>query len=88
MTKELIVGRTHRIKLHPNYFDRILSGQKNFEIRKNDRDYQVGDRLSMYPHDPAVKFTFPGMETRNIEAEVAKAVLSAAGVNWRRGSDV
>ena len=30
--------RTHRIKLHPNYFDRIISGQKTFEIRKNDRD--------------------------------------------------
>lgn len=41
---------THRVKLHPKYFDRIRSGQKRFEIRKNDRDYQVGDMLSMYPY--------------------------------------
>lgn len=62
---------THRIKLNPIYFDRIISGQKTFEVRKNDRDYQVGDRLSMYPyHGPGVKFSHPGMEERNIEAEV------------------
>lgn len=62
--------RTHRVKLHPNYCDRIISGQKTFEIRKNDRDYQVGDRLSMYPFVEGLKFSYPGMESRNIEADV------------------
>lgn len=65
---------THRIKLEPRYFDRILSGQKTFEIRKNDRDYQVGDRLSMYPcypkKDAGITWHHGGMESRNIEADV------------------
>lgn len=36
-------SRTHRVKIEEVYLERILSGQKRFEIRKNDRDYQVND---------------------------------------------
>lgn len=36
---------THEIKILPKYFDDVMSGAKNFEIRKNDRDYKVGDTL-------------------------------------------
>lgn len=37
--------RTHDVKLLPPFFDAVLSGQKTFEIRLNDRDYQEGDLL-------------------------------------------
>lgn len=37
--------RIHELKCYSEYFSRIQSGQKTFEIRKNDRDYQVGDIL-------------------------------------------
>jgi len=33
------------------YHERILSGQKTFEVRKNDRDYQVGDSLDFICSD-------------------------------------
>lgn len=36
---------THDLKLHESWFDDVASGRKNFEIRKNDRDYKVGDTL-------------------------------------------
>lgn len=39
--------RTHKLKILPHYLDRILSGQKRFEIRKNDRDFQVGDWVQL-----------------------------------------
>lgn len=42
----------HELKLHPKYFNRILTGQKTFEIRKNDRDFQIGDRLILREYDP------------------------------------
>ena len=64
------MANTHRVKLNPIYFDRIISCQKTFEIRKNDRDYQVGDRLSMYPDHPRGTFVHSGIERRNIEVEV------------------
>lgn len=36
---------THHIKLNFHYADAVLSGQKNFEIRYNDRGYQRGDKV-------------------------------------------
>jgi hypothetical protein len=35
----------HWLKLNQEYYIPILSGSKTFEIRKNDRDYQVGDTV-------------------------------------------
>jgi len=37
--------KTHELKILPEYFEAVTSGRKRFEIRKNDRDYKVGDRL-------------------------------------------
>lgn len=42
----------HELKIHPQFLSRIASGQKTFEIRKNDRDYQVGDTLILMEYDP------------------------------------
>lgn len=33
----------HKIKLMEAFADAVLSGEKNFEIRLNDRGYQKGD---------------------------------------------
>ncbi|MFM1599812.1 ASCH/PUA domain-containing protein [Streptococcus mutans] len=38
---------THKIKLSHCFFDDVASGRKNFELRKNDRHYQVGDYLCL-----------------------------------------
>lgn len=35
----------HILKLNDRYFDAVANGIKTFEIRKNDRDYKVGDAL-------------------------------------------
>ena len=35
----------HNLKILPEYFDAIVSGKKTFEVRFNDRDYQVDDIL-------------------------------------------
>jgi hypothetical protein len=36
---------THELKVEPRFLDALLDGTKAFEVRKNDRDYQVGDIL-------------------------------------------
>ncbi len=37
----------HYLKLHERYFDAVKYGFKKFEIRKNDRDFRVGDILML-----------------------------------------
>ena len=37
--------RTHVLKILPQYLEDCVSNGKRFEIRKNDRDYQIGDKL-------------------------------------------
>ena len=44
--------KIHELKTHPIYFKHILDGTKNFEVRFNDRDFQVGDRLDLIEYNP------------------------------------
>jgi hypothetical protein len=37
----------HKLKLDTCYYAESAAGIKNFEIRKNDRNYQVGDILEL-----------------------------------------
>ncbi len=38
----------HELKIMPEFFEAVRSGNKNFEIRKNDRAYMVGDEVHLY----------------------------------------
>ena len=38
---------THNLKTWPIYFQRVANGSKKFELRLNDRDFQVGDTLCL-----------------------------------------
>ena len=37
--------KLHILKILPKYYLAVASGEKTFELRKNDRDYQVGDLI-------------------------------------------
>lgn len=37
--------KLHILKIKDEYFDAVLKGYKTFELRKNDRDFQVGDLI-------------------------------------------
>ena len=37
--------KIHELKILPQYFEKVLDGSKTFELRKDDRGYEVGDIL-------------------------------------------
>ena len=43
---------THKIKIEKPYADAVLSGDKTFEIRYDDRGYQKGDIIDFIVIDP------------------------------------
>jgi ASC-1-like (ASCH) protein len=43
---------THTLKTNPEYFKAIASGDKKFELRKDDRPYQIGDKLILQEYNP------------------------------------
>lgn len=44
LTREAI---THEFKIYPEFFSAVCTGVKRAELRKNDRDYRVGDTLHL-----------------------------------------
>jgi ribosomal protein S17 len=57
---------THNLKVHPQYFREIKAGRKNWELRLNDRDFQIGDYLYLREFDPESK-TYTGEEIVNLK---------------------
>ena len=43
--------KLHELKIKEDYFYAIVRGEKTFELRRNDRDYQVGDLIHFIKTD-------------------------------------
>jgi hypothetical protein len=56
----------HELKTWPQYFAAVRSGQKRFEIRRNDRDFKVGDILVLREFDPETEAYTGPVEERQI----------------------
>ena len=41
----------HDLKILPQYFKEVVSGEKKFEIRKDDRNFSVGDIIDLREFD-------------------------------------
>lgn len=47
--------KTHILKLSYEYWNDVMSGMKSFELRKNDRDFQLGDLIIFQECHPMVE---------------------------------
>jgi hypothetical protein len=43
--QQLRAARVHDVKCWPDFFDKVASGKKTFEVRRDDRNYMLGDYL-------------------------------------------
>lgn len=41
----------HELKIYTDFFKAVISGEKTFEIRKNDRPFRKGDLLALNEFD-------------------------------------
>lgn len=53
----------HELKISPKYFDDVNKNKKRFELRKDDRDYKVGDLITLREYDNG---QYTGREIKNI----------------------
>lgn len=47
--------KEHTLKTHSTFFDDIWNNLKMFEVRFNDRDYQINDVLHLYRYENGIK---------------------------------
>lgn len=69
-------SKTHELKCEPEYFQQTWDSNKLFEVRKNDRDFQVGDNIILREWDP-VTLLFSG---RMIISEITSVISYPAGL--------
>jgi hypothetical protein len=46
----------HSLKVHPQFWSALEDGRKPFEVRRDDRGFQVGDVLELRHYDPSFGF--------------------------------
>lgn len=70
-------GRVHELKILPQFFNSVIRGDKRAELRKNDRDYQVGDALML--REWTEDHGYSGMVTAQIVCDVCDVGFIAEG---------
>ena len=53
----------HEKKIYPQYFDEVRAGLKNFELRKEDELFLVGDEIILKEWNPETK-EYTGRQTK------------------------
>lgn len=53
------------LKTWPEYFEAVLSGEKTFEVRTNDKLFEVGDILNLREYSQgSARYTERGLKVR------------------------
>lgn len=65
--------KVHDLKLWPEYFEPVISGEKTFEFRRNDRGYQKGDKLILREFDTDRR---GGMDSHKMTGRIIHAEIT------------
>ncbi|MEX2475034.1 DUF3850 domain-containing protein [Marinobacter sp.] len=67
--------KKHMLKIYPEFFEAVLSGDKPFEVRDNfRRDFQKGDQVCLIEFDPYLPLVVgpnDGQSGRSIVADIS-----------------
>lgn len=64
--------KTHNLKLNIEFCDAVLSGEKNFEVRKDDRGFQTGDLIKFTPTDGTSYHSLNGTVSEHAKHEISE----------------
>ena len=67
--------KIHELKTLPEYFEQVWQYRKSFELRKDDRPFEVGDRLRLVEYDPKI-----GYLNRYVNVEVTSILRNFPGL--------
>ena len=76
--------KTHKLKIWPRWFEAVESGLKTFEIRRDDRGFQVGDFLLLEEYRNGVGEYTGRSITRQI-SYIARAGFDAEAFGLKEG---
>jgi len=63
--------KSHKIKTEIEYYQKVVSGEKTWELRFNDRNYETGDQLILEEYDKDKK-QYTGFSTSRIVTYMLK----------------
>ena len=63
--------KTHNLKLSIEFCDAVLSGEKTFEVRKNDRGFQTEDLIRFIPTDGTSYHSLDGTIREHAKHEIS-----------------
>ena len=88
--KEFNNRTIHELKILPRYFEDVVREIKQFEIRRNDRNFKVGDILFLREYERGkytgrscrvfVKYIYQGDGTFGLTSDFC--ILGIDGVHW------
>jgi hypothetical protein len=67
----------HKLKTWTAPFQAMWEGRKLFEFRKNDRDFKIGDWLTLQEWNPGTEYT-----GREMNARVTWILTEGFGLPW------
>lgn len=67
--------KLHELKIKYEYLKEVQAGRKTFELRKNDRDYQVGDLIKFNCIDGAKLIRIPAGYTMSSDCFIEEDTL-------------
>lgn len=77
--------KTHYLKTLPQYFQALWDGKKNFELRKNDRDFRAEDILVLQEYAPSSLPTYTGRTVYAVVLYVLDHTCPVGGVGLQDG---
>lgn len=71
--------RIHKLKVWPEYWDALASGEKKFEVRRDDRGFQRGDILALIKTEPHWMGPAYATVIRSLKGEAAHVIRKRIG---------